>query len=79
MLKHFKYVKESGDASNRVVYPLYIVDGDKMLSIDVTPFTDAERKEAEEVLTNIHQAYLKMIREAGYADRYRSFFLKQMS
>ena len=79
MLKHFKYTKESGDISDRVACPLYIIDGDKMLMIDVTPFNDVERQEVVQKLEEIHQEMLRSIRQAGFSDRYRSFFLDQMS
>ena len=78
MLKYFKYTKENGEKSERVVYPLHLVD-DKMLSIDLTPFSDAERIEKANILDAIYKEYLKMIRDAGFGDRYRMFFLEQMS
>ena len=78
MLKHFKYTKENGDESNRVVYPLRLVD-DKLLSIDVSDMTDAERQESIVVLDAIHKQYVKAVADAGFASRYRYFFVEQIS
>ena len=78
MLKHFKYTKESGEESNRVVYPLRVVD-DKLLSIDMSGMTDAERQDAIIILDAIHKQYVKAVADAGFADRYRYFFMEQMT
>jgi len=78
MLKHFKYTKENGDESMRVVYPLRIVD-DKLLSIDMSGMTDVERAEAIVVLDAIHKQYVKAVADAGFSSQYRYFFMEQMS
>ena len=78
MLKHFKYTKDNGDESNRVVYPLRNID-DKLLSIDMSDMNDKERQEAIAVLDVIHKQYVKAVADAGFAARYRYFFLGQMS
>lgn len=77
MLKHFTYTKANGETSRRVVYPLRNVD-DKLLSIDMTSMTDAERADAIVVLDAIHKAYVKAVADAGFAENYRFFFLDQM-
>jgi len=78
-LKHFTYTKQpSGEVSNRVVYPLHLVD-DKMLSIDVTELSDKEREEAIVVLNAIHKKYIADIKAAGFGSNFRYFFLDQMS
>lgn len=77
-LKAFKYTKESGDVSHRVVYPMHLFD-DKMLSVDLTEFSDEERHEAEIILNAIHKGYINSIKEAGFASNFRSFFVDQMS
>lgn len=77
-LKVFKYTKQpSGEVSNRVVYPVQLVD-DKMLSIDLTDLTDEERLDKIAVLDAIHKQYIAAMKEAGFASRYRYFFLDQM-
>jgi hypothetical protein len=78
MLKNFKYTKENGDVSLRVVYPMHIVD-DKMLSIDVSQMNDAERHEATIALDAIHKQYIQAIKDAGFGSNFRYFFLEQMS
>lgn len=78
-LKSFKYTKQpSGEVSNRVVYPIGLVD-DKMLSIDLSDLSDEERLDNIAILDGIHKQYLAMMKEAGFASRYRYFFLEQMS
>jgi hypothetical protein len=77
-LKHFTYTKESGEVSNRVVYPLRIVD-DKLLSIDVSELSDKEREEAIIVLDAIHKKYISDIKNAGFGSKFRYFFVDQMS
>lgn len=74
MIKHFIYTKKSGDRSNRVVYPLHMVE-DKVLAIDLSEFNDEQRIEAERILDKIHRDYLDEIYAAGFADNFRSFFL----
>lgn len=78
MLKQFKYTKANGDESYRTVYPIRVVD-DKLLSIDMSGFTDKERADSIAELDEIHKAYVKAIADAGYAGNYRMFFLGQMS
>jgi hypothetical protein len=79
MLKTFKYTKlPSGEVSTRVVYPMHLVD-DKMLSIDVSKLSDAERQEAKVVLDAIHKQYIQSIKDAGFGSDFRYFFLEQMS
>lgn len=79
MLKQFKYTKQpSGDISYRTVYPLRNVDN-KLLSIDMSDMSDAERAEAIETLDAIHKRYVAEVSEAGFDNRYRYFFLDQMS
>lgn len=78
-LKQFKYTKQpSGEVSNRVVYPLHLVD-DKLLSIDVSNMTDEERLDVQVVLDAIHKQYIQSINDAGLGSNFRSFFLDQMS
>jgi len=78
MLKHFKYTKENGDVSDRVVYPLRVVD-DKLLSIDMTKMSDIERAESILVLDAIHKQYVKAVADAGFSQNYRYFFMDQMT
>lgn len=78
MLKHFKYTKESGEESTRVVYPLRIVE-DKLLSIDLSQYSDEERKDAIVILDAIHKQYIKAIKDAGFGSNFRYFFMDQMS
>ena len=78
MSQLFKYTKESGEVSTRVVYPLKIIDNDKLLAIDMSGMTDEERKETEVILDAIHKQYLQSIKDAGFGSYYRSFFLEQM-
>ena len=77
MLKHFEYTKENGDESHRVVYPLRNVD-DKLLSVDMSDMTDKERQDAITTLDAINKQYVKAVADAGFAGRYRYFFLDQM-
>lgn len=78
-LKSFKYTKQpSGEESFRVVYPLRLVD-DKLMAIDISDLGDDERKEVELVLDAIHKQYIQAIKDAGLSNRYRYFFLDQMS
>ena len=79
MFQTFKYTKEGGEVSTRVVYPLHIIHNDKLLAIDVSQMNDDERAEADTILNAIHQQYLKAVKDAGFASYYRSFFLDNMS
>ena len=79
MSQTFKYTKEGGEVSTRVVFPLHIIQNDKLLAIDMSKMSDDERHESEIVLNAIHQQYLKSVKDAGFASYYRSFFLEQMS
>lgn len=77
-LKQFKYTKQpSGEVSNRTVYPLHLVD-DKLLSIDVSQMTDAERLDVQIALDAIHKQYIQAINDAGLSSNFRYFFLDQM-
>jgi hypothetical protein len=77
MLKTFKYTKENGEVSTRVVYPMHLVD-DKMLSIDVSKLSDEARQDAKVVLDAIHKQYIQSIKDAGFGSNFRYFFLEQM-
>ena len=70
MLKHFTYIKKSGETSERVIYPLRLVDGDKILAIDLTEFSDAERNTAVDILDRIHRTYLDEIYTAADTSTY---------
>jgi len=79
MLKHFTYTKKSGEKTNRVIYPLRLIDGDKILAIDLTDYNDKEREDYTNLLDKIHREYLDNIYEAGFASNFRSFFVENMS
>ena len=80
MLKRFKYTKDSGEVSDRIVYPLTVLDFGtervKLQALDLSDYTAEEREEAEIILDAIHRQYLNAIKEAGFASNYRSFFLR---
>jgi hypothetical protein len=78
MLKQFKYTKANGEESERIVYPLRLVE-DKLLAIDLTPYSPSDRREMEAKLDAIHREYLDNIYSAGFKDDFRSFFMEQIS
>jgi len=79
MLKQFKYTKESGDTSNRVVYPLNLSGEDKLLCVDLTEFDSDEREQYADLLDEIHKNYIEAIKEVGLQSTFRTFFLERMS
>lgn len=83
MLKRFKYTKDSGEESDRVVYPIGVVDVGtekvKLHAIDLSELTAEEREEKEVILNAIHKQYLQAMYDAGFGSNYRYFFLRGIS
>ena len=83
MLKQFKYTKDNGEASYRVVYPLTVLEANstdaKLQALDLSDMSDDEKNKAEEVLNDIHREYLDAIYAAGFSSNFRSFFLRGIS
>ena len=82
-MKRFKYTKDNGEVSDRVVYPVGVVDFGtdkvKLHALDLSKYTPEEREEKEIILNAIHKQYLQAIYDAGFASDYRYFFLRGIS
>ena len=82
-MNRFKYIKGSGEVSERVVFPTGLLDFGtekvKLQAIDLSDMTAEEREEAEIILTAIRRQYLDSMVAAGFGSRYRSFFLSGIS
>jgi hypothetical protein len=82
-MHRFKYTKDSGEVSERIVVPIGVVDFGtdrvKLHAIDLSDLSAEEREEHELVLKAIHRQYLDAIKNAGLASHYRYFFLRGIS
>jgi hypothetical protein len=82
MISHIKYTKADGDVSHRVIYPIGVLDTGKdnvkIQAIDLSSLTDKERTEAEIVLNAIRKSAWQAVYDAGFSDKIRSFFFKQI-
>lgn len=79
MIKHFMYKKKDDSVSERYAHPLGVAeDNKKLLAIDLTEFTEEERKEYEEILNSIHRQYLDAIKEVGLGNNFRYFFINEI-
>ena len=78
MLKTFKYTKENGDTSTRTVYQMNIVDGDKLLCVDLTEFDELERQYYMDVLDYVHKGYIQAIKDEGLSSCFRTFLINRM-
>ena len=83
MLKHFRYTKDNHEVSDRVVYPLSVIDFGsvdvKLQAIDLSGMDSEERSEASAALDDIHRNYLNALYEAGFGKYFKSFFLRGIS
>jgi len=77
MFKRFHYTDLKGKESDRVVYPLSIVD-DKIFAIDVSEYSAEEREEYGYILEAIHKQYIQAIKDAGLSSNFRYFFIDKM-
>lgn len=79
MLKTFNYTKANGDTSKRTVYELKIVDGDKLLCVDLSEFDSDEQNEYEIIMNNIHDQYIQAIKDEGLGSTFRTFLINRIS
>ena len=78
MLKTFKYTKADGSVSTRQVYQLNIVDGDKLLCVDLTEFDADEAQDYVAILDSIHKEYIQAIHDVGLGSTFRTFLTDRM-
>ena len=79
MLKRFNYKKANGDISSRIVHELSIVDGDKLLCVDLTTANVSDRALYDDILADIRRDYISAIKDAGLGNNFRTFLLKGIS
>lgn len=83
MLKHFTYTKANNEVSERIVYPVSVLDFGspdvKLQAIDLSGYEPDERSLAAATLDAIHRRYLDELYEAGFGKDFRSFFLRGIS
>jgi len=77
MLKRFKYTKESGDKSNRTVFPI-MGDTERLFCVDLSEFDDSEKELYATMLEDIHKSYIDAIKDIGLSSTFRTFLTERM-
>lgn len=75
MLKTFNYTKADGNKSTRTVYQMNIVDGDKLLCVDLSEFSQDEQGDYNIILEKIHNDYIQAIKDVGLGSTFRTFLI----
>jgi hypothetical protein len=72
MIEQFEYTKETGDVSQRTVIILN-KPSDKILALDVTEFSTAEREYYNEAVEDAQEIFRETIKNLGLGSQYRYF------
>lgn len=76
-LQNFHYTDKKGKESDRLVYPIGLVD-DKLFAIDLTEYDEEEREDYKVILDAIHAQTVQAIKDAGMGSNFRYFFIRNI-
>ena len=77
MQKRFKYTKENGDKSNRLVFTL-MGDTERVFCVDLSEFSNEEQDDYLNILEQLHKNYMSAIKEVGLGSTFRTFLTERM-